>query len=395
MSPTFSTKTLALIGSVNLKHMPPELKDKVEIADGIVRTVRLSSFRNYDQLDLDLDEGFNVVSGPNAQGKTNLLEAIYLLGTTRLLRGRRETEAIRDSEDVGYAEAELGRHRTTVRIRLERHARKRALLNGLALPRAADILGRLPVVCVSAADMEIVRGEPAERRLFLDLEISSLSPAYLRHLSVYKRALEHRNALLRRSREAPVDASSFEPWEVALAHHGAALREMRRDFLGRLEHHVSEAHAALGEGERISLAMIERDEAGSESAFLAALEGQRDAEVLRGSTGTGPHRDDLEIGVEGRDARAFGSQGQQRTAVIALKLGTLENARELLGAPPILLLDDILSDLDERRRRALVERVLDRAGQAVLTCTEAEAAGPEVLRRARVFRVHAGTVVQT
>ena len=359
-----------------------------------MESLALASFRNYPSLFLSLGAGFNVVSGPNAQGKTNLLEALYLVGTTRLLRGQRDAEAVRDGDERASVEVELSGSGTRLGVGLERGARKRARVNGLALPRAADIIGRLPVVCVSAADMAIVRGEPADRRLFLDLELSALSPAYLQHFAGYKRAQEQRGALLRQSRERTVTPATFEPWEAQMAHHGASLRGAREDYVARLVAPTREVHARMGGGEALDLRYEPKDEATTEAGLVEAFAEGRGAEVARGASLVGPHRDDLRVEIEGRDARLFGSQGQQRTAVIALKLATLDVATEERGVPPLLLLDDILSDLDASRRARLVDVVLDRAAQAVLTCTEASAAGERILERARLFTVEAGRVFE-
>ena len=330
--------------------------------------------------------------GRTPRGKTNLLESLYLLGTTRLLRGQRDAEAIRDGEERATVEATLAGSGTRLGVSLERGARKRARINGLALPRAADLIGRLPVVCVSAADMAIVRGEPSDRRLLLDLELSALSPAYLHHFALYKRAQEQRGALLRLSRERAVAAETFEPWEAGMATHGAHLRLAREDYVARLVAPTREVHARMGGGEALDLRYEAKDEARDEEGLRALYAENRGAEIARGASLYGPHRDDLRLEIEGRDARLFGSQGQQRTAVIALKMATLEVAREERGVAPLLLLDDILSDLDETRRAMLVEVVLDRAGQAVLTCTEASAAGERILSQAKLFSVRAGSV---
>src|SRR5580658_6243636 len=199
-----------------------------------VETVSLEAFRNYTELSLEIGPGFNVLSGQNAQGKTNFLEALYLLSTTRLLRGQRDVEAIQQGNLRSSVSVITLENDTKLSIVVESGARKRAFLNGLALPRAADIIGRLPTVCISSADMEIVRGEPSDRRLFLDLELSGLAPAYLRHLSVFKRALEQRNALLRQARDQGVPDALYEPWEAQIAQHGIAMRLARTDYVERL-----------------------------------------------------------------------------------------------------------------------------------------------------------------
>lgn len=357
-----------------------------------VRQITLDRFRNYSHLSLDLSPGFNVLSGPNAQGKTNFLEALYLVATTRLLRGQKDVEAILDGEANAKVSVELLATHTQLSITIERGVRKRAALNGLNLPRASDLIGRLPAVSFSSADLAIVRGEPSDRRMFLDLELCGLHASYLRHFTLYKRALEQRNALLRDSRERPVPSALFEPWEQQLAHHGAALRHARELFVVNLEPLAQAAHAEMAPGETLRLHYVRKDSADSEEEIAGALEGTRHLDVGRGGTGIGPHRDDLMILVGEREARLFGSQGQQRTCVIALKLAALEHARAQLGCPPLLLLDDIFSDLDVRRRTLLVERVGRLSGQAVLTCTEPESAGDTLLNEASVFRVLAGKV---
>lgn len=357
-----------------------------------VRRVELVDFRNYSRETIDLSEGFNVIAGPNAQGKTNFLEALYLLATTRLLRGKKDAEAIREGADKATVSAIQFETDTELGFLLERGVKKKALLNGLALPRASDLIGRLRCVCVSAADMEIVRGDPSQRRLFLDLELSALSPAYLRHLTLYKRAMEQRNALLRDSRERFHPPEAFEVWEDQIAQNGAEIRSARRTFAEELTPFSESVHQEMGSGESLKLEYRIQDEALTYEAMLAGLAQNRSIDVARGSTSLGPHRDDLDIQVDGKEARLFGSQGQQRTAVIALKMATLSLIRDREGIPPMLLLDDILSDLDETRRAMLVEIVLSRAGQAVLTCTEASAAGKVILSRAKLFGVLSGTI---
>lgn len=358
---------------------------------GIAR-LALTDFRNYATLDVTLNRGFNVVHGPNAQGKTNLLEAVHLISTTRLLRSSRDAEAIRSGADVARIQATLATHETELATILERGVRKRVLLNGLALKRASDAIGRAPTVSISTLDMEIARGEPADRRMFLDLELSQTYPAYLVALTHYKRALEQRNALLKTAQVQFVDAALFESWETHLAEAGATLRSMRRRFVSDLKRHLDEIHGWMAPGEAMEAHYAQKDANDDESALRAGLEASRGQDVARGTTSLGPHRDDLSLLVGGMDARSFGSQGQQRTTVISLKLATMELARRTLGAAPILLLDDILSDLDERRRRRLVEWVVQHAGQGILTCTEASSAGPDILSQAAIFRVEQGVV---
>lgn len=357
-----------------------------------VNSVTLDNFRNYDSLHIELDSGFNIFAGRNAQGKTNFLEALYLLATTRLLRGHRDHEAIREGSTLATVTSEMRGSGTKVGMILERGARKRATLNGVSLPRAADIMGRMPCVSVTSEDMAIVRGDPSDRRMFLDLELSSLFPSYLRHFTLYKRALEQRNALLRNARDQHIPEAVFDPWEDQLAEHGCQMRMFRDRYVLSMVSRTQEVHAQMGSGETILLGYVNNDGSQTPDQFRLELDRLRTSDIARGGTSVGPHRDDLTVEIEGKEARLFGSQGQQRTAVIAVKMASFAVIRDEIGNPPLLLLDDILSDLDEKRRALLVDVVVENASQTVLTCTEANAAGTRVLEQARIFEVKAGRV---
>lgn len=357
-----------------------------------VRKLTLTNFRNYRSLDLEMGKRFNVLAGKNGQGKTNLLEALHLLSTTRLLRGQKDVEAIQDDSNSASVTAELEPLHTQLSMNLERGVRKRASLNGLKLPRASDLLGRLACVCVSSEDMEIVRGEPANRRLFLDLELSAALPAYLRHLSVYKRALEQRNALIKVAKDNAVPPAQWEVWEDQLAEHGNMIRRMRAEYVADLKQEMPDLHREIGGGESCGLQVVGKQEPDSKGALLDVYADSRTADVWKGTTSVGPHRDDVDFQINGRSARLFGSQGQQRTFVISLKLATLVLGAKRKGEPPLLLLDDIFSDLDYSRRESLVDTILALAGQTVLTCTEPEAAGAQILGHAQIYRIEEGVV---
>ena len=353
----------------------------------------LGHFRNYEELDLELGPGIHLIAGANAQGKTNLLEALYLVSSTRLLRGQRDSEAIQEGFDQAFARVEMEPGSTSIAVALERNARKKVLVNGLGLPRASDVLGRLPCVCISSVDLPLVSGEPADRRMFLDLELSQLYAAYLRHLAVYKRSVEQRNALLKVAQVESVAAEQFEVWEADIARHGAAIRQFRRTFIENLTPYAQQAHSAMGSGEQLQLRYMLRDEGDTEAILAALLQNSRRQEVARGSTIFGPHKDDVTVEIAGKEGRLYGSQGQQRTAMLSLKLGTMKMEKGERGSAPLLLMDDILSDLDTGRRTRLMEWVLGHAGQTVLTCTEASAAGPAILSTARVIEIHEGKVL--
>jgi DNA replication and repair protein RecF len=209
---------------------------------------------------------------------------------------------------------------------------------------------------------------------------------------VYKRALEQRNGLVKASRETQQPAECWEPWEEQISEHGVALRALRSEFVEQVLPGLIRFHERMGGGETVGATYVPKGDETTVLQMQSSLAASRWSDIQRGSTTVGPHRDDLALEIGGRDARLYGSQGQQRTCVIALKLATLELAKAHEGQTPLLLLDDIFSDLDEHRRSRLVDIVLDVAGQTVLTCTEVGSAGRQILEQSQVFEVDRGTV---
>lgn len=354
----------------------------------LIESLTARDFRILESVEVNPSPGMNIIEGANAQGKTSLLEAIHLVSTGRLMRSGRDGSAIRRDSEAFRVAAVVSPGGTEAAVELARGGRKRALLNGMGLPRASDLLGRLPSVSFSAQDLSIVRGDPSDRREFLDEELAQLLPSYLRDLAAYKRSLEQRNALLKSARENWTGPEVFEAWEERLLGHGVALREARRTWLSELGGLAAAAHSELAGGEILSLTLQENDSADTLDAYALT----RREDIARGSTSIGPHRDDLKIEIGGLDGRLHASQGQQRTAVIALKLAVQESARQRFGFPPVLLLDDVFSDLDENRRRRLVERAVEHAGQVFITCTEATQAGNALIQQSKIFQVRSGVV---
>lgn len=349
-------------------------------------TLTLAQFRNVSWAELELSEGVTLLTGPNGQGKTTALEAIHLLATGRIMRHGRENDAIQHGKTQARVAGTLPSG-TALAVTLTRGRKRLAELNGMKLPRASDLLGRMPVTSFSAADLEFVTGEPADRRLAIDAEISQVSPVYLQHLTHYKKALQQRNSLLKQAQEGYADEALFETYEESLARDGTAMRSERERWIADLAPLASAAHANLGFGEGLSLAYEPHDDATLPDDWLRT----RGKDIQRGTTTLGPHRDDIRINVRETDARLFGSQGQQRTAVIAYKMAVLRHLSQRDEPKPVLLLDDVFSDLDEGRRGRLLGSVLELAGQVVLTCTEVGLAGPLAEAATFVYRVDSGT----
>lgn len=332
----------------------------------------LHDFRLYRHLTIEFAPGVNVLTGPNAAGKTSVLEALGVLATGRSFRGASDPEMVRTGED-GYRLAARfagrgGSH--TVGVVFVRGGdrggdanptRKVSSLDGHPLTRSADILGRIPLLSFSPDDLALVKGGPSERRRFLDVLLSQTSPTYRDHLARYQKGLAQRNALLAdlgARRLAPEAARVWlEPWDQALGGEARAIQTARAEIVERVAPLAARVFAGI-DGRDLSL------------SYLAdVFDPDRSADELRrGVTLSGPHRDEVVLAVAGQDARRFASQGQQRSVVLALKLAALDLMEERTGEKPVLLLDDVMSELDPKRGAALLPHLL--RGQTFVTTTD-------------------------
>ncbi len=379
-----------------------------------IRRLRLEHFRNYSALDLTLGSGMHIFSGANAQGKTNLLEAVYAAATGRSARTNQDGEMIAWKADIARVVADFESvHRGALLIELslgrkggvaERPhggtAQKRLKVNG-AVRSLADLAGVVPVVLFLVDDLEIIRGEPARRRAFLDSDLSAMSRTYAWAWRRYSRVLEQRNRLLKEMRDGVVDVESLQPWNAQLAAFGGRLLEVRTRFLTDLSSETGPVYAALTNSpQQLTLryrrgwgdpeaAPATRDEF---AAMLAdALDKAWPEEIRRGGSLVGPHRDDLLILVDGRDIRQYGSQGEQRTAALALRVAEFSLLHRLLGEAPVLLLDNILSELDRTRRGALLAHLAPLA-QVIVTTTDVDALGLPTRADVHLYSVTDGMV---
>ncbi|MEO7453898.1 MAG: DNA replication/repair protein RecF [Fimbriimonadales bacterium] len=353
----------------------------------LISRIRLMDFRNYEAIDLELHSGQNVFVGLNGQGKSNLLEAVYALSSTRSFRGARDKEVIRFSAEKATVTGHVGADDTEITLEYNRTGGRSAYLFENKLPRVLDLVGRLPAVVFSTTDLAIVDAGPSERRGFMDTELSLISPSYLKEFAGYRKALEQRNAALRAVREGS-DQATLDPWEAALAAKGAQLRHTRSEWVSDLLPLVQREHKGLSASDdELDVHPKNVDEAETPEDLLELLKSKRSIDIASGHTTVGPHRDDLTITLAGEDARAFASQGQRRTIALALKIAVAHYLRERLNILPLVLLDDIMSDLDASRRTAVMA-VSGSLGQVIMTTTDLDAIRPEVRSDARVFQVH-------
>ncbi len=363
--------------------------------------LHLQNFRNYQDQFVVLGAPKTILVGANAQGKSNLLEAVELLSTLRSHRTNRDRDLILDGESVGQISAQLMRDSGLVDLRLTLHdtGRRNAMVHSETVKRQLDFLGYINTVQFSCLDLDLVRGGPGERRDWLDAVLVQLEPIYAHLLQQYQQALKQRNAFLKRLRaiENPnADPQQLLIWNQQLATLGARVIQRRHRMLGRLEPLAQSWHQAIsGKTEHLALEYhpnVRHDLAQPEQLFpefLAQMQGKAIAEYHQATSLVGPHRDEVHLTINQTPARQYGSQGQQRTLVLALKLAELQLIEEVIGEPPILLLDDVLAELDLNRQNQLLDAIQDRF-QTLITTTHLGAFDAKWLQSAEIFSVEAG-----
>ncbi len=329
-----------------------------------LESLYLKNFRNYREAKVEWDPCLNVICGKNGMGKSNLLEAVYYLAMTNSFRERHDAALAGWGEDAffleGRVENRLGKLRLSVGYE---GGRKRWTLDGKSYSRRSELLGKLKLILFSPEDLSLVKGGPAGRRRFLNRQLVQMLPGFYEQLAAYDQVIKQRNMALRRGKRG----RQLEIWDLQLLERGALIVRKRAELLAALAPTAARIHAALSGGrETLALSYLSNSYApGGEAAIrekmLAELERLRDAEEQRGVSLVGPQRDDFSALLDGREIRSFGSQGQQRTAALALKLAQLERMAEEDGDWPLLLLDDVLSELDEGRKRQVLELTEGRA----------------------------------
>jgi len=369
----------------------------------ILRHLSLQQYRSYDSLRQEFSPSLNVLIGPNAQGKTNLLEAVYLLATSKSMRGSKDLELIAWDMPAAVVTGHVLRERANdldLEVALSRTDKKSLVVNTVRVPRASEFVGQLKAVSFSATDLEVVRGEPSRRRRFMDLEISQLSPSYCHALGYYRKIVEQRNRLLKLMRDRSMRSTVEETlgtWTDQLIAYGSRMVERRAQFIRQLEEFARPIHTMMtDEAERLTLSYHPSFKAPEgleaiQDAFRRALSEVREEELRRQLTLVGPHRDDITLLVNGRDVRTYGSQGQQRTVALSMKLAEVELMRELVGESPVCLLDDVFSELDARRRGHIFDITLDTC-QTFLSTTDLELLPEPARSHACVYRVALGQV---
>lgn len=355
-----------------------------------VDSLEVGNFRNYDFAKIEFHNKTNILYGDNAQGKTNLLESIFVCGTTKSHKGSKDRELIK----LGEEEAHIRMHLTKKKIkhRIDMHLKKSKgkgiAIDGIPIKRTGELLGLLNVIFFSPEDLRIIKNGPAERRRFVNMELCQLDGLYLHDLGEYNKALMQRNKLLKQIYYQPSLKDTLDIWDMNLTEYGIRVIKRREEFVKEISEIVTKVNEKLtGSKEHVQM-LYEPDVTINE--FEAALKKSREKDLKMCSTSVGPHRDDLCFMNGEIDIRKYGSQGQQRTCALSLKLAEIELVKEIVGDSPILLLDDVLSELDRSRQNYLLDSIHNI--QTIITCTGIEEFIDSRLTLDRIFRIAQGKI---
>lgn len=355
-----------------------------------IKSLDLQNFRNYRSLSLELDQGTNILYGDNAQGKTNILEAIYIAGTTRSHKGSKDRELIYFDEEESHIRMKV--HKDVMEYQIDMHLKKSKTkgiaINGLPIKRARELFGVVNIVFFSPQDLNIIKDGPGERRKFVDFELCQLDGIYLSDLTNYNKVLNQRNKLLKDLYSQPSLSSTLDVWDEQLIYYGSKIIQRRIKFIQDLNQIICDIHKNLtGNKEEIVLTYEPNIE---EIKYREQLSKNRENDCRMKTTSVGPHRDDVCVKVNGIDIRKYGSQGQQRTAALSLKLSEIQFVKQIIKDTPVLLLDDVLSELDSNRQNYLLSSIKDI--QTIITCTGLDDFVEKQFEVNKVFQVIAGGV---
>ena len=333
----------------------------------IIEYLELSDFRNYEDIHIDLSPDTNIFFGENAQGKTNILEAVFITGTTRSHKGSHDSEIISFGKDYGIIRALFNKNniKYKIGIQLRKDKRKSISINGSSIKKAADLLGIVNVVLFSPEDLSIIKSGPEKRRRFIDMTLCQIDKEYLFALSSYNKIINQRNKLLKMYDKRAGLSETLDIWDDQLVNYGKTVILKRESFILCLNEIIKDIHCNLsGKKEILS---IEYKKNTDENEYNERLIKARERDIKYKNTSTGPHRDDIDFSIENINVKKFGSQGQQRTVALSLKMSEIEIIKKYTDETPILLLDDVLSELDMNRQKYLLENL--GGTQTLITCT--------------------------
>lgn len=332
-----------------------------------INKIILRNFRNYEEQEIVLKENVNVFFGENAQGKTNILEAIFLCSMGKSFRAKQDNEMIKLNSENAFVEVEYNKKDRSGKIKIELNKRKTIYINGIKVKKLSEVLGNLNIIIFTPDDINVLKGGPQNRRRFLDIMISQLKPNYLHNLSLYNKTIEQRNNYLRQIKEKHLSEDMLDIWDQELLKYAIIVSKYREQYIEKLKEKIKRIHSEITDGkEKIQIEYM--TDCLNEKKYYESLKRNRKIDIIKGYTTKGIHRDDFIIYINNKQLSIYGSQGQHRTAMLSLKLSELNIVEDEIGEKPILLLDDFMSELDNKRRNHFLEKIDDT--QVIITCTD-------------------------
>jgi DNA replication and repair protein RecF len=357
----------------------------------IIKSLKIENFRNYSDLDISFHDKTNILYGFNAQGKTNILEAIYLCGTTKSHKGSKDREVIKFDQEEAHIRTIISKNDIDYKVdmHLKKNKTKGIAINGIPIKKASELFGIVNIVFFSPEDLNIIKNGPSERRRFIDLELCQLDKVYLHNLTKYNQIINQRNKLLKDISFRGDLKDTLPVWDLQLVNYGNEIIKRRKNFVEQINGIIYEIHKKLS-GDKEEL-IIKYEPNVEEELFLDTLEKNIEKDIRYKITSVGPHRDDLNFLNKDIDIRKYGSQGQQRTAALSLKLSEIELVTNTIHDKPILLLDDVLSELDSNRQNYLLNSISNT--QTLITCTGLDEFINNRFCIDKVYRVENGIVI--
>ena len=332
-----------------------------------ITKIKLKNFRNYEEQEIELEKNINVFYGDNAQGKTNIIESIFLCSLGKSFRAKKDIELIQFNKEFATSYIEFKKSDRDGNIKIDLSQKKNIYLNGIRIKRLSDLLGNINVVLFTPDDINILKDGPEKRRRFLDIMIGQLRPNYVHVLNMYNETINQRNNYLKQIRDENKSEELLEIWDEKLLEYGEKIYTYRKQFVEKIKTKINNIHKKItDEKEEIKIEYISNCE--NKDKYLELLKDRRKLDIIKGFTTKGIHRDDINIYINDKLVGIYGSQGQNRTAVLSLKISELKVIYDEVGEYPILLLDDFMSELDEKRRSKLLENIDNT--QVIITCTD-------------------------
>lgn len=332
-----------------------------------IKKIKINNFRNYKKEEIELEKSINLFYGENAQGKTNIIEAIFLGSMGKSFRAKRDREMINLSAEKAEIEIEYQKLDREGKIKIELENKKNIYLNGIKIKKLSELLGTINTVIFTPDDITILKGGPQNRRRFLDIMISQLKPNYMYHLNLYLKTMEQRNNYLKQIKEEKKDETLLDIWDEKLIEEAQIIYQYRNQYMNQIKEKIKRIHYEITKDkEKIEIEYV--SDCKTKEEYTKLLKERRKLDIIKGFTTKGIHRDDFRITINDKPIDIYGSQGQHRTAILSLKLTELNIVKEEIGEEPVLLLDDFMSELDEKRVKSFLEKIENT--QVIITCTE-------------------------